>query len=50
MNAELVKYIFAILASTGTAYTAIRTDLVELKVTSSYLAIRLDKVERALEK
>lgn len=50
MNSELVKFAFAILASTGTAYTAIRTDLVELKVTAVYTAERLTKIEHKLEK
>lgn len=50
MNLEFVKFAFAILASAGTAYSAIRSDLVELKVTSAYSVARIEKIEHRLEK
>jgi hypothetical protein len=50
MNADLLKLMIAVLASTGTAYSAIRADLAELKVTSAYSVSRIEKIEHRLEK
>lgn len=50
MNLEFIKFAFAVMVSSGTAYSAIRTDLVELKVTSAYSISRIEKIEKKLEK
>lgn len=47
---DLIKFGVTVLVAAGSAYTAIRTDLVELKVTSAYSVARIEKIEKRLEK
>lgn len=50
MNAEFLKFAVSVVAAAMSAYSAIRSDLVEQKIRIEYHTKQIDTIERKLEK